>query len=281
MSFKMHCPHCSQSVSAEDEMIGQTFPCPNCGDDFTVTPLSAQEPRDGREQTSKPEKSGWRHNKALNIFAGAVLIAIVGAKLLGLFGRSKERTEPSERPVEPVEASQEGSGESQSGKEEVEQDPAIELGLERHGSTNFMDMRKGYGFEGKSYEMIDPNGGAVEGTYRDKKMVLVADWGLYEVSAKFTDGIALQQYRSIRGKLAAIPAEVILTAPGLLEKPIAERDQVSFVGIQVECVDLGIYVPKVRVLGLWNMTTNEFYNLENPASPPHGSENEGGDGNGD
>ncbi len=69
-------------------MIGLTFPCPNCSKDFVVAlspgvaASSEQAPAGSppREPESAPceqEKTGWRHNKKLNVFAGIVIGAIV------------------------------------------------------------------------------------------------------------------------------------------------------------------------------------------------------------
>ena len=35
-SFNFLCPHCSQSLEATGELIGQNLDCPNCGEKFTV-----------------------------------------------------------------------------------------------------------------------------------------------------------------------------------------------------------------------------------------------------
>ena len=42
--MKTACPHCGQHYDVEDQYNGQTFPCPQCGKEFTLVPMQESKP---------------------------------------------------------------------------------------------------------------------------------------------------------------------------------------------------------------------------------------------
>lgn len=143
-------------------------------------------------------------------------------------------------------------------------DAALKLGLPRSGATDLETMIRHYGFEGiGSYQIQKPTGERLSGSYRDKEMV-IAVGGAYEVGPKGRAGVSLIQHR-LEG--TALPALVFVDAPNLDQKLFAESDYVRFVGIQIGVLDLGTVAPAVRLLGIQNVTTNQFYNFEPPTLP--------------
>jgi hypothetical protein len=125
-------------------------------------------------------------------------------------------------------------------------------------------MMRHYGFEGiGGYQIQKPTGERLSGTYRDKEMVLVVG-GAYNVGPKGRAGVSLIQHR-LEG--TALPALVFVDAPNLDQKLFAESDYVRFVGIQIGVLDLGTVAPAVRLLGIQNVTTNQFYNFEPQTLP--------------
>lgn len=147
-------------------------------------------------------------------------------------------------------------------------DAALKLGLPRSGATDLESMVKHYGFEpwkGSYYRLQTPSGESVEGTYRDKRLVLVTG-GYYQISAKIEAGVGLIQPRFNGTQL---PVEVLIDAPTLNPRLFAEGDRIEFIGIQEGVLDLGIIAPVVRLLGVHNVTTREFYNFE-PTTLPVG-----------
>jgi hypothetical protein len=145
-------------------------------------------------------------------------------------------------------------------------DAALKLRLPRSGATDLDSMVRHYGFDQKgSYRLQTPSGESVKGTYRDKRLVLVTG-GPYQVSTKIEAGVGLIQPRFNGTQL---PVEVLIDAPTLNPTLFAEGDLIEFVGIQEGVLDLGIIAPVVRLLGVHNVTTREFYNFE-PTTLPVG-----------
>lgn len=105
--MKTECPHCTQSVEADDEMSGMSVPCPTCGVEFTLsqpTPplllppiispppiiptLSGGSPSPFRRVTALGQKCystvrNWPLRNRLMLGGGAfLLLAMLGTKLL-------------------------------------------------------------------------------------------------------------------------------------------------------------------------------------------------------
>ena len=60
MSFTMECPFCRAKIEAEDEMNGQTAPCPQCGEEVFLDAADARKQALARieSQPRRPSFSG-------------------------------------------------------------------------------------------------------------------------------------------------------------------------------------------------------------------------------
>ncbi len=129
------------------------------------------------------------------------------------------------------------------------------------------------------YGLNDARGLPMVGSFRNKSMALCATipLGIYRVIEREGDRLLLAQSNEVRGvrvwgddwrtMMSALPVNIVLEANGLGKETIAVDDRISFVGIQTSVAAGEVFTPIVRVLGIRNETTRDFFNFENPESP--------------
>lgn len=66
--MKVECGHCGQHVLVDDWSVGQTFACPNCGQNITVRPSgpSASPPSVPQNIPAKELKTNIKQGAAIN-----------------------------------------------------------------------------------------------------------------------------------------------------------------------------------------------------------------------
>ena len=95
-SFTITCPHCRQSLEADEALVGQTLPCPACGKSlFVAVPVTKMTESSPALLPETPRK---KPRTALWIGLCVLLVAAVGGGAFALKGSSKHetRTETSE-----------------------------------------------------------------------------------------------------------------------------------------------------------------------------------------
>lgn len=74
------CPHCSQSIEADDSFAGTSAVCPTCGGEFQVAP---------KEKENQTKSTNMKKNPTMIISIGAIVIATISLLLqLGTFSRT-------------------------------------------------------------------------------------------------------------------------------------------------------------------------------------------------
>ena len=63
--IRITCPHCAQSIEAEDKLAGNAVNCPTCSENFLIPKLAIQSPT-----TSKPRKYLWAAIALIPILGG-------------------------------------------------------------------------------------------------------------------------------------------------------------------------------------------------------------------
>jgi len=78
MSFTVNCPHCDQSLEAENEMKGMEVECPECGNPFTITPPA---PKKQPRKSAAPQREVKTDVKQGAIIGGFVCL-VLGVALM-------------------------------------------------------------------------------------------------------------------------------------------------------------------------------------------------------